>query len=56
MPLTQDINPKTGVYRAQCCGYDIALIKGEEFPLCAICQKQARWEAIRPVFAPKTAA
>jgi len=49
MPLTRDLNKQAGVYRSQCCNYDIALIKGEKFPFCIACHAETRWQSVRPV-------
>ena len=49
MPLTRDINKQAGVYRSQCCNYDMALIKGEKFPFCMACHAETRWQPVQPV-------
>jgi hypothetical protein len=48
MASTGQTNAQSGVYKSACCGYEIALSKGERFPPCRKCNKAATWNLVRP--------
>ena len=44
---TGDKCPRSGIYRPDCRGREIALSKGEVFPPCPHCYRAVTWTLIR---------
>ena len=48
MHKTGEKKPQSGIYGSRCCGYEIALSKGETFPPCRRCSAATNWTLKRP--------
>ncbi len=47
MPQTGHKCEQSGIYESSCCKQQIALSKGDTFPPCQECRKNATWVLIR---------
>ena len=48
MPSTGETSTQPGIYRSDCCDYEINLGEGERFPFCRGCMKMAEWTLVPP--------
>ena len=48
MPSTGETSTQPGIYRSDCCDYEINHGKGERFPFCRGCMKMAEWTRVGP--------
>ncbi len=47
MPFNGEINPRFGVYASLCCGFEIVIAEGAEFPDCPKHPKLiTKWKSI----------